>query len=69
MHDAIKAALAWLSYEDLPKKERPPKSIWLDADKIRAWWAEVERNREAEMKGEGSTQDMERNAMMDDLIV
>lgn len=51
-HDAILYALGFLSFEKLPEEERPPKSIWLDDDKMTAWWDEVERMREARMKGE-----------------
>lgn len=43
-----------LSFDELPSEERPPKRIWTDADRLKAWWAEVKKRREAEARGESS---------------
>jgi hypothetical protein len=45
LHDAILTGLRLLSYEELPKDERPPRDIWLDGDKLTAHFHEVERQR------------------------
>lgn len=68
IHNAISSALSFLSYEELPEDEQPPKRIWLDGKKMKAWWAEVKRLREAEMKGHGDQANMERNALTDRLL-
>lgn len=69
IHDAIRMGLAFLSYEELPKDEQPPRRIWLDADRMKAWWDEVERKREDKYGGgrEKSTSNMSRNAIMDEI--
>lgn len=60
---AIRMGLFYLSLEELPTKERPPRHIWQDAEKMDAWFQEVKRNREAEIKGEG-TGDMPQNQLL-----
>lgn len=65
---AIRMALGFLKFEELDPKERPPKKIWLDGDKMTMWWAEVKASREAEAKGEGSTMDMPSNALVAEML-
>ncbi len=60
---AIRMALYFLKFEELESKERPPKKIWLDGEKMTMWWAEVKASRESEAKGEGSTMDMPINSL------
>jgi len=43
---AIRRALIFLSFEELPKKEQPPRRIWLDNEKLSAHFAQIERDRE-----------------------
>jgi hypothetical protein len=51
---AIRMATVFISWrENLPSKEQPPKSIWLDGNKLESWFKDVEAKREAEMKGKG----------------
>lgn len=69
IHNAILAALGFLSFEELPEKERPPKRIWLNAKKMKTWWAEVKRVREAEVNGQGDQSSMDKNALTDRLLV
>lgn len=69
IHQAILSALNFLSFGELPKDERPPKSIWLDDKKMTAWWAEVERLREAKYGGGGDQSKMEKSNVVDRLIV
>ncbi len=64
LSSAIRLALTYLSYEELPKKERPPKEIWLDVKKMKAHWEQVEANREREAKGQGSINDMPENSYL-----
>ncbi len=45
LHGAICSALRILDYEEFPIDERPPRRIWLDNDRLNAWWKEVERKR------------------------
>lgn len=48
---AVRHAMVILSWEELPKDEKPPKRIWLDGDKLKEHFDWVERKREAESKG------------------
>jgi hypothetical protein len=68
LHSAIRLALIFLRFEELPKEERPPKRMWLDADKMTLWWAEVKRNRDSKSKGNGSVMDMPQNALMAEIF-
>jgi hypothetical protein len=54
LFDNIQRALVFLRWEELPRKEQPPKSIWLDNVALTAHFDRVNREREREMKGEGA---------------
>jgi hypothetical protein len=71
LFDAIRTALVFLSFDELPDKERPPKRIWLDGDKLNDWFKQVKRNRDLEAKGQGSDDDgeYEENAAAQSLLV
>lgn len=43
---ALRLALGFLSFDELPKDERPPRSIWLVGDEMRQWFKAVERQRD-----------------------
>lgn len=75
--EALRLALVFNSWVELPKDEQPPKSIWFDGKELKAWWKAVERRREAKFSGKGDSGDIrdvpidgptERNAALDDLI-
>lgn len=52
--DAIRKAIVFLSFEEnLEKEERPPKSIWLDKDKLETHFAWVEQRRKERYSGKG----------------
>ena len=62
---AIRTALVFLSWEvNLSREEMPPRKIWLDNDRLEAWFREVEANRERKAKGEGDTMSMPQNALL-----
>lgn len=44
--DAIRMGGIFLSWDELPADERPPKRIWMDGDALQEWFHEVERRRE-----------------------
>ncbi len=69
IQNAILAALGFLSFDELPEEERPPKSIWLDGEKMKAWWAEIKRLRKAKMEGHGDQASMSKNALTSKLLV
>lgn len=54
LHDAILRALMFLSWEELPDDERPPRRIWLYGDDLRDWFREV-RARRDEKYGTGNS--------------
>jgi hypothetical protein len=66
--ESIRLALYFLSFEELESKERPPKHIWLDADRMTAHWAEVKRNREARTNGGIDTSGMDENPLLKQMM-
>lgn len=49
---AVSRALLILSFEELPRNERPARRIWLDDEALSDHFKLVERNREREAKGQ-----------------
>lgn len=73
LHDAITAGLQFVSFDELPKDERPPKKLWWDQDEMRAWWAAVDRMRDEKYGGSGDKPapgtTEERNALTKELLI
>lgn len=44
--EAIRLASVFLSFEELPRDEQPPRRIWLDQEQLRGWFDDVERRRD-----------------------
>lgn len=59
LHGAILGALRILQYEEFPIEERPPRRIWLDADRLKVWWEDVEAERKARYDSTSSSEDIE----------
>lgn len=59
----------FLSFEELEQGERPPKSIWLDGDKLTSWFDRVKRERERKYGGGQDIADPVENAAAKALIV
>jgi hypothetical protein len=57
MFDALVIGLGFVSFDELPKDERPPKSIWLDGKERKRWFKAVEQIRK-EKYGGGSDGDI-----------
>lgn len=53
LFEAIRMALIFIGFGELPKEERPPRSIWLDEEKLGSWFEQVERDRERKYGGKG----------------
>lgn len=69
LHEAILTGLRLLSYEELPKDERPPRAMWMDSEKLAKWWKEVERKRKERYGGKADDDDdYEENAAAAELI-
>jgi hypothetical protein len=67
--NALRLALGFLTFNELPKDERPPRSIWMDGDEMRKHWSAVERMREERYgTGDGGGGDVKVNAAARDLI-
>lgn len=62
--EAVRRGLYYLSFEEYPEEERPPKKIWLDNDKMKLWWDEVKINRKNKQKGGGDYQSMPQNEFL-----
>ncbi len=59
IHEAIVVALQFLSWEELPKDERPKRAIWFDQDKLKAHFEAVEKRREEKYSYDKSGQSQE----------
>lgn len=53
----IQHAMFYLSFEELPEEERPPKRIWRDSDRLKEWFAEVKRLRAAAVNPDSAIAD------------
>jgi hypothetical protein len=51
--DAIRTALVILSFDELTEDERPPKRLWTDGERLKAWFDEVKRRRDEKYGGKG----------------
>lgn len=67
LFNAIHMGLYFLSFEELPKEERPPKRIWLDAERMEAHWETVTQMRRDRAKGEDIS-DLPKNEYADNLL-
>lgn len=67
--NSILAALGFLSFDELPEDERPPKRIWLDSKAMKAHWGEIKRLRKAKLDGHGDQGEMSKNALKDRLLI
>lgn len=55
LFEAIRLALVFLSFDELPADERPARRIWLDTEKLVSWFDDVKRRREEKYgSGDGS---------------
>lgn len=52
--EAIRMGMIFLSWEEMPADERPPKRMWLDDERLKAWFDDVKRNRERESGSSGA---------------
>jgi hypothetical protein len=50
--DAVRSALVFLSFDELPSEERPPRRIWRDGQKLKEWFDAVAARREREHSAE-----------------
>ena len=73
--NAIRAALGFLGFDELPADETPDRDIWLDNRAMRKHWKKVEEIRRVKMGGKPDRYSDEpiegpvsRNAAMDDLF-
>lgn len=69
--EAIRVALMVIGFDELDEDERPPKRIWLDGERMSAWFKEVRRRRREKYsgKGAGEIEDPVQNQAAKDLLV
>lgn len=41
--------MLFLSFDEMPGEERPPRRIWLDGERLNEWFERIKRNREREV--------------------
>jgi hypothetical protein len=72
LHDAILAALNFISFDELLDDERPPRKIWGDGEKLNLWFEDVKRRRNEKYgqaeSGKDPIKDPVRNGAVDLLI-
>lgn len=68
LFEGIRMAMVFLSFEELPPEERPPRKIWLNDEKLSAWFTRVEADRERERGGDNTVDDPVDNPAARDLI-
>lgn len=67
--DAISKGLAFVSFDELPSDEKPPRMIWLDEERLSDWFDEVAKRREEKWSGESKEiEDPVQNAAARSLI-
>lgn len=59
LFEALRHALIFLSFDELPEDERPPKRIWLDGERMREWMEDVRRRRKQRYEGGDSNREVE----------
>jgi hypothetical protein len=64
-HDSIVLALHFLSFEELPSEDQPPREIWMDPDAMGEHWEMVKRRNEARY-GKGDIRDDEIEGPVED---
>lgn len=55
--EAIRMALIFIGFEEMPEDERPPRSIWLEEEALGSWFQRVKEERERKYgtdKGKGN---------------
>jgi hypothetical protein len=65
---AIRAALTFLSFEELPEDDIPPRSIWLRGEDLEEWFKEVKRRHKDKLGGRQEIDDPVRNGAIDLLV-
>ena len=71
LHDAISKGLAFAGFDELPSEERPPRRIWLDDEKLGAWFEKVTKLRKEKYGTDDAKEidDPVENAAAEGLIV
>lgn len=69
LHRAIRSALIFLSFEELPPEDMPPRRMWLDGKSLNAWFADVRRRQKDKIDGRGEIDDPVSNSALDMLVV
>jgi hypothetical protein len=69
---AIRAALIFLSFDELSEDERPPKHLWDDNEQLHKWFDEVKKRRDEKYGGKstpGPIEDPVQNPAAKSLLV
>lgn len=59
----------FLSWDELPREERPPRRIWRDGAKLKEWFDDVSEKRKRDMDPKRQIEDPVDNAAAAGLIV
>lgn len=69
--DAIRTSLMFLGFEEMTEEDAPPRSIWLDDEKLTAHFKRLkeQRKRESDPNGAKSGGEMKQNSLAKDMVV
>lgn len=61
-YEAVRAALLFLSFDELPQDERPPKRIWTDGGRLAEWFDRIRRDRNRDVESKSIEDPVENDA-------
>jgi hypothetical protein len=70
--EAIRLAMYFIGFDELPDDERPPRRIWLDSEQLQSWFVQVKADRDRKYgTGDklGAIEDPKENAAAGSLVV
>lgn len=67
--DLIRRSMIFLSFEEMPEEDRPPRKIWLDDVKLVAHFDRLKEKRKTEAGGDTVPGDMQENPLAKEMVV
>jgi len=70
--EAIRLAMYFIGFDELPDDERPPRRIWLDSEQLQSWFTQVKADRDRKYGTDsktGAIEDPKENAAARGLVV
>lgn len=69
LFDAVMAGFYFIAFDEWDEEDRPPKSIWLDEERLRSHVEGIRRKHKAGAEGEDAAEGpLEQNTLIKDLV-